>query len=590
VLDGTSVTGTCTLPTNIDKTNQPLVLQQLSVVRVHTSTVCPLVVCRLVCYCILYPVSSSENRVMGSVAEMPPAKRKKNKAPTYGTSVPTNGIMLANPGTYLTRDELVTKTVKFARSSGFVAVVSPPATGKTSLLVLLKNQVRKSTPTALVYALRPTQVPVDLYDLVKQKTGVDFRNEQFTDGKEPPNKATEIWIMIDDCQKLYGETYNDFWENVVKNRANSEFQEAWSFRVIVAATYYLDTAESPVSFGSELRIRHNDLRIDKEDADDLFSKLSDRPNWGDFNKKLQDMSNGHIGVFTQGISFLNEILMDADNRQGEEMTESKALSDLCEQIGFVERLKRCFQGDLTRDDHNQVATRVVDAYRAGLTTPSVEAGIEPGPVGRLQKAGVLTNNGAFTCPAASLFYYSKIFPRCAKTRPSSLEILVLEAAKSLSSARLVAGCDTIDGRRQFPKEAVFQQIFHEAIAGQLPAHHTVLPEMNTCVVINGKRVLGELDFYINGGLEWALELVRSGDQISDHIACMETGKYRDVVAKEWLVLDCKHGLHEPTKKHKNRCTMAFSPDYKTCNWFMGHEAPITISFLDLSSVANMYIL
>jgi hypothetical protein len=70
------------------------------------------------------------------------------------------------------------------------------------------------------------------------------------------------------------------------------------------------------------------------------------------------------------------------------------------------------------------------------------------------------------------------------------------------------GVRPIGGRRQFPKEAVFQQLFHAAMSSLLPAYLTVLPEMNTSVVIDGGKVLGELDFYINENLQWALELVR----------------------------------------------------------------------------------
>jgi hypothetical protein len=128
---------------------------------------------------------------------------------------------------------------------------------------------------------------------------------------------------------------------------------------------------------------------------------------------------------------------------------------------------------------------------------AVEAGIEVGSVGRLQNAGILTDSGAFTCPAANImFYYSNIVPRRAVTRPiMSLGSFLLEAAKRIYN--------TMDGRRQFPKERVFQQLFHDAMSSGLPAHHTVLPEMNTSVVVNRKKVLGELDFYIHT-LQWAL--------------------------------------------------------------------------------------
>jgi hypothetical protein len=53
----------------------------------------------------------------------------------------------------------------------------------------------------------------------------------------------------------------------------------------------------------------------------------------------------------------------------------------------------------------------------------------------------------------------------------------------------------------------------------------------------------ELDFYINGDLQWCLELLRLGEKIGEHLARFDSQavgeEYHDVVWKEYLVLDCR---------------------------------------------------
>ena len=58
---------------------------------------------------------------------------------------------------------------------------------------------------------------------------------------------------------------------------------------------------------------------------------------------------------------------------------------------------------------------------------------------------------------------------------------------------------------------MFQQRFHEAMAGLLPLTSCIVPEYGTEALINDERKTGELDFYIrHGNSRWALELLRDG--------------------------------------------------------------------------------
>jgi calcineurin-like phosphoesterase family protein len=54
-------------------------------------------------------------------------------------------------------------------------------------------------------------------------------------------------------------------------------------------------------------------------------------------------------------------------------------------------------------------------------------------------------------------------------------------------------------------------------------------------------VTGELDFFINGSLKWALELLRNGKKNGERMERFDetVGKYRVVEMNDYLVVDCK---------------------------------------------------
>lgn len=120
----------------------------------------------------------------------------------------------------------------------------------------------------------------------------------------------------------------------------------------------------------------------------------------------------------------------------------------------------------------------------------------------------------------------------------------------------------------FPKEAAFQHFFNEAMSMNLTNTNFLIPELNTWATNGtGDEISGELDFYINGSLQWCVELVRNGDKIDGHLDRFKprTGKYRNVQAKDYLVVDCR-----PPKSGNgariapDRCNLYFEENYTKC--------------------------
>ena len=193
------------------------------------------------------------------------------------------------------------------------------------------------------------------------------------------------------------------------------------------------------------------------------------------------------------------------------------------------------------------------------------------------RAGILDACGEFSCIASRWYYNMRRFPNRATETPSSLDDLVIRAVQSISATRLRATLQ--DG---FPKEATFQHLFNEALSLHLPIKDYIIPELNTfttSTVDGTDHQFGELDFYINGDLQWCLELLRLGDKIGEHVAGFDEfeGKYRDVPSSDALVVDCRGlKLGRGAKTMDSRCTLCFSPDFKTCICKMRKQPEIQV--------------
>ena len=101
----------------------------------------------------------------------------------------------------------------------------------------------------------------------------------------------------------------------------------------------------------------------------------------------------------------------------------------------------------------------------------------------------------------------------------------------------------------------------------LAPQNSVCPELNTFVQnADGTAHSGELDFFINAHMKWAIELLRNGDKIGEHVARFdpENGKYRLIPYLQYIVVDCRGPRgRSGVRAQKERCTLYFSEDFTT---------------------------
>jgi hypothetical protein len=105
-----------------------------------------------------------------------------------------------------------------------------------------------------------------------------------------------------------------------------------------------------------------------------------------------------------------------------------------------------------------------------------------------------------------------------------------------------------------------------------PAYRIIV-EFGAEADIDGEVRTGELDFYIKNGNKWAVELLRDGDKVGDHL-CRIGKEIQECPADEWLVVDyrfTKLGMRDI-----NLCSLVFSADCRSCECLMRNMQHFTL--------------
>ena len=289
----------------------------------------------------------------------------------------------------------------------------------------------------------------------------------------------------------------------------------------------------------------------------MFARVWHYENWHAYRRTLINVSklhdgSCHVGVIIGGIRMLERCRkLPAEGA----FDEPKALSNL-RSGHFIDRLDRAFS---LPDDFYPAREALLDANLANSPTiQTADSALSP-----LIRAGILDSHGVFSCVASQWYYNRRCFPSRAEVAPESLDALVVAAVRRMSAKRLR---DTLENG--FPKEATFQHLFNETMSTLLPLTNYIIPELTTFAFdSNGELVSGELDFCINGDLQWCLEILRLGDKVGQHLARFdyEEGKYREVQMREYLVVDCRGPpAARRAEVSEARCTLYFSEDFESC--------------------------
>lgn len=190
---------------------------------------------------------------------------------------------------------------------------------------------------------------------------------------------------------------------------------------------------------------------------------------------------------------------------------------------------------------------------------------------RLLRIPVLVDSGGYAQFATDLhrrFYLRQLYPSAVRSEEftSDMDEWLLQVLRTFEPSQLRDA--NSGGTSGFPKEGMLQHQFWRGACLCLPPQYRIAAEVSQ-LVQQGRSISGEVDFWINSDLEWAVELLRQGSGKGEHIARFkQNGAYHNLQPKQWRVVDFRPHETQP-RREQDYIAVIFSPSYDRATVLLG---------------------
>jgi hypothetical protein len=478
--------------------------------------------------------------------------------------------------------------------SRLIHLGSPAASGKTSALQLFEQYAGARGLTCIYVSM--LWGGDDVRSTLLLKTGINadrWELEADVNGRCVCDDPTKIFvIMLDDAQSRYSD--ERLWASLKKANRNLP----GNIKFIIAATYSLATADSPVDFRTLPKLVLADFRLNQQEVDEYIRMSSDTMKAEKaggllVHPVIRNMVSvnccGHIGALSISMREIVKHFRGNRNVTVEEMVSfylSGAMFSL---------FRRCYNSKT-----NSVSEEMQECLVRCLTVGphSVPGGADNPEYRQLVRCGVLEetehhNVTKFTSPAAASYINDLIFPRRAKMSVANIKLLgvfgLMKAVVGHMSGTTLRQ-SVVDAPTDMPCEVTFQHLMMAALEAKTPPDCFICPELSKFFPptlsqeMEGKEaaslleVKGRCEYYLNGGLRWAIEALINGNDVGEHLSRLEGGgKYVGLNYSDYLVVDFRVNANgEPTnvQRHQRRMSVFFKRgDFRYCNVLCGLEQP-----------------
>eukprot|EP00727_Mastigamoeba_balamuthi_P012418 m51a1_g78 hypothetical protein (601) ;mRNA; f:246241-248567 len=459
------------------------------------------------------------------------------------------GVPVSNEGVwralYLTsRRETCEGLLAMVRAGGAFLIRAPPLSGKTGLAQLFTDFLREPgilpAPALVVRAsLSPTREGV-MSQITAESEGL-ITAETI---QNPPD-GRMIVLIVDEAQVGYRLPNDTFWTSLKKlnERAKKD-----AFSVLAFAAYgeksdglnIMPEACTPMAF--DLWHQRDPSFVSLRTAE--YSELVE-----DFNRMcrarslnvcirpavvavIMEYTGRHAGL----TAALLHLIEDRFRRHAEPPTDAEIVtfiySAFTMQALHATRAVSTVEGE-ERDTLEKIllsADRDTRYFDSKLCARLVRKGI------------VFTSDShySFSSPLLEKIYVVSLLTRFAPSAPIPIKdakdrgefenfvVAVLARMRASVMQRCLSVCADL-----LPNERTWQMEFYLAIAGLLPAPHLIHPDFP----VQNKAAAGYIDFYINGAVRWAIELLCQGSKRTEHSDRFITGAYALLELNQKLVID-----------------------------------------------------
>jgi len=158
---------------------------------------------------------------------------------------------------------------------------------------------------------------------------------------------------------------------------------------------------------------------------------------------------------------------------------------------------------------------------------------------RLTRSGLVTYSGRsrlqFAAPVIRVIMGQRLYTSRLHLGTSSgdFEAFLSTSIERMRPSKLRQSLSRGTGRLY---ERAWQSEWMMAASSVIPVGHTISPDVGKLFGSSGF-----LDFYVNGGLNWGVEMMSEGRKKSEHVARFtQTGTYRQIPFSEWAIIDFRH--------------------------------------------------
>ncbi|CAB4476615.1 unnamed protein product [Rhizophagus irregularis] len=451
--------------------------------------------------------------------------------------------------------------VDFVRKHRVVFLRSPPSSGKSTVGQTLRDFF-ESLSDGVYINLAGMCGKDEIYNSNKfdnyWKKMIGRSWTEISECKE------EIYVIIDEIQVIYGNGAPFFWgslKTILSSESNTR-----DIHIVLLGVYHpnVETISTPLDLHYTLSL--SVLLLTWEEFSQLVTKFIQRHvTLGSMNfiipdpvrRALYNLTAGHVGL----CRFVLRVLRDQFRENGKTVEMLQYLASTLLFNGMI-GCARAFYW--TRDwKVNKPEAEFIRSKLLQPNTPFSGSLLDP-VIKKFIKMGLITTINTnderltFSAPIMRSVLSNYLFkaPLNVNQSPSStFDEFLLRTIERMSSSTLKESL----GKGSYLYERTWQMEWFRTAKTVIPENASVSSDVG-----GSFGSVGFLDFYVDNGHCWGVELIREGEKLKEHAKRFESdGIYAEIPLKQWAILDFRRNTKQVIMPKKNFWYVLYSDDYKT---------------------------
>ncbi|KAF8453927.1 hypothetical protein BGX38DRAFT_366277 [Terfezia claveryi] len=444
----------------------------------------------------------------------------------------------------------------------FVLIRSPPYSGKSTLGQLIRDSLISQGHRAYYISLAGIQGRDALFNKEPfqrfWQTRIGYTWDEISASED------SMSIIIDEAQVIYGNVAPFFWGSL--KGLMSDTKKNASLRITLLALYdpLIIQQITPISFLYTLGL--DTLRLRRDEFNQLLERFVEHrhtigsPNF-EIPQSVQDaifsLTGGHAGLCRTTLRYLRHNYPDGPAAT---VTMLRDLTSADFKINLTKtRAFHWIQNWNPSPTETELLRRILLLCDAESCV-SVDLIANPATY-NFVRSGILTmvdNKFQFSAPIMRMILIHLLFTApggSLRSESISFQEFLIRTIERMDPSMLQTSLGL--GQTSRLLERTWQMGWYKAATTAVPLHATVSADVGA---IFGS--VGYLDFYVNGDLNWGIELLREGDRMKQHAKrFIEDGAYAVIPLTEWVIIDFRHHSKAVQDPRPNFLYALYEDDY-----------------------------